>query len=52
MLLTRQNDFVPLSPRDDAPRKSRRAHSSLSPGGSGASLPSWTSPVNPKVLAV
>ena len=40
-----------------AERRARRARAdaripSLSPGGSAASLPSWTSPVNPKVLAV
>jgi hypothetical protein len=43
------NEFVP-SPRDGAPRKSRRAIAPVSSGGSAASLPFWTSPVNPKVL--
>src|ERR1700678_3683441 len=52
MLWVRRNEFVPLSPREGAPRKSRRTHSSLLVGGSAASLPSWASPVNPKVLTV
>jgi len=44
--------FRPLvAERRRAAQEPMRAFPSLSPGGSAASLPSWTSPVNPNVLA-